>query len=169
MPRLPRDAGRVIKRRLRHLGVKVYTNARVEGASADALTVNGKPIQSHTVIWTAGVTNNPFFTANGFTIAKTAKVAVDIYQRTEPDMYVIGDNANTPYSGMAQTAVEDAKQVAANLRRVVTGRPLKEYKVHEPWSVIPVGHRWAAAMRGGFRTYGLLVHSTPRLGLCSLP
>ena len=42
-------------------------------------------------------------------------------------------------------------RVAANLRRVVTGRPLKEYKVHEPWSVIPVraplGSRHA---RGGF-------------------
>jgi len=156
LPRLPRDAGRIIKRRLRRLGVKVYTGAKVEGAAADSLTVSGKPIQSHTVIWTAGVTNNPFFAANNFTVTKNGKVAVDVYQRTEPDMYVIGDNANTPYSGMAQTAVEDARQVAANLRRVVTKRDLKEYKVHEPWSVIPVGPRWAAAMRGGFRTYGLL-------------
>ncbi|HET8669525.1 MAG TPA: FAD-dependent oxidoreductase, partial [Candidatus Saccharimonadales bacterium] len=59
VPRMPKHMGRKIEQRLRRLGIKLYLGQAVQGLSADALTVNGKPIQSHTVVWTAGVTNHP--------------------------------------------------------------------------------------------------------------
>lgn len=156
LPRSPRDTSRMIERRLRRLGIRLYLGKVVQGETADALNVSGKPIQSHTVIWTAGVTNNPFFSDNKFVIMNRGKVATDIYLQAEENIFVIGDNANTPYSGLAQTAVLDGEFVAHNLQRRASGRALKSYDAKEPWSVIPAGPHWASASKGSFRTYGML-------------
>ncbi|MDB5169621.1 MAG: hypothetical protein JWN82_17 [Candidatus Saccharibacteria bacterium] len=156
MPKAPRDVARVLSRRLRRLGVRLHVGKVVQGQTANRLTVSGKPIQSHTVIWTAGVTNNPFFSDNGFVLTKRGKVATDIYLQAEDNIFVLGDNANTPHSGLAQTAVTDGKFVADNLKRRIHGRSYKSYAAEEPWNVIPVGKHWAFASRGSFRTYGIL-------------
>lgn len=156
LPRSPKDVSRHITKRLRYVGVRLHLGKVVQGLTADSLTVSGKPIQSHTVIWTAGVTNNPFFSKNGFIIMPRGKVATDIYLQADDNIFVLGDNANTPYSGMAQTAITDAEYLAHNLKRRASGKSLKSYIAFEPWSAIPVGKRWAAASKGRFRAYGLL-------------
>ena len=99
MPRMPKKVGRAIERRLRRLGVKLYLNTKVEGATGDELLVSGKPIRSHTIVWTAGMANNPFFTQESFTLSRRKKVMVDEFLRAEgsKDIFVIGDNAETPY------------------------------------------------------------------------
>jgi NADH dehydrogenase len=156
LPRLPKDTSRMIGRQLRRLGVKVYTNSIVQGETADQLMVNGKPINSHTVIWTAGVTNNPFFSANDFSLMNRGKVAVDVYLQAENNIYVIGDNANTPYSGLAQTALRDGAFVANNLIRQLDNKRLKSYRPHQPITIIPAGPHWAAVIKGNIRIYGRL-------------
>ncbi|MDB5175950.1 MAG: hypothetical protein JWM81_808 [Candidatus Saccharibacteria bacterium] len=156
LPRLPIDTSRMIRRRLKRLGVKLYTNSIVQGVTSDELTVSGKPIRSHTVIWTAGVTNNPFFVNNHFVIMGRGKVATDTYLQAEDNIFVIGDNANTPYSGLAQIALHDASFVAENLRRKASGKDMKTYWVKKPITVIPAGPKWAAVMWGKLRIYGWL-------------
>lgn len=154
LPRLPRDASRLVRRQLSRLGIKLYLGSAVQGETADELTVNGKPIRSHTVIWTAGVTNHPFFAANQFALTKRGKVSVDAYLQAEDNVFVIGDNANTPFSGMAQTALWDGKFLARNLRRRAAGKKLRSYIAKQPVSVIPAGPHWAAVCWGKFRMYG---------------
>ncbi|MGC1176664.1 MAG: FAD-dependent oxidoreductase, partial [Candidatus Saccharimonadales bacterium] len=132
LPRLPKDTSRVVRRRLQRLGIKLYLNSRVQGETADELIVSGKPIRSHTVIWTAGVTNHPFFTDNTFVIMGRGKVAVDTYLQAEEGIFVIGDNANTPYSGQAQTALRDGTFVAKNLRRQAAGKRMRSYIAKPP-------------------------------------
>ncbi len=156
LPRMPKDASRMITRRLRNLGVRVRTGQRVEALSAEDLTVNGKPIRSHTVVWTAGVTNHPFFKDNGFTIMPRGKVATNMYLQTDENVFVIGDNADTPYSGMAQTALADGIYVANTIKRLASGQDPKSYKVKKPVTVIPVGDRWAAVIWGKVRMYGVV-------------
>lgn len=156
LPRSPRDASRVIGRRLKRLGIKLYLGKVVQGETANDLTVSGKPIQSHTVIWTAGVTNHPFFKDNNFVITGHGKVATDIYLQADDSIFVLGDNANTPYSGMAQTAVRDGAFVAKNLIRRASGKKFTSYVAKEPVSVIPCGPRWAAVTWGKLRIYGWL-------------
>jgi NADH dehydrogenase len=156
LPRLPKDTSRLVQRQLKRLGIRLYIGSAVQGETADELTVNGKPIRSHTVIWTAGVTNHPFFTDNHFVIMGRGKVGVDVYLQAEPDIFVIGDNANTPFSGMAQTALRDGEFVAKNLRRRADGKSFKSYVAKEPVSVIPAGPHWAAVIWGKLRLYGWL-------------
>jgi len=156
LPRLPVDTSRTVKRQLRRLGIKLYLGSVVQAETANELIVNGKPIRSHTVVWTAGVTNHPFFTENKFTLMGRGKVGVDVYLQAEDNIFVIGDNANTPYSGLAQTALRDGAFVANNLRRRVSGKDFKSYVAKKPITVIPAGPRWAAVVWGGLRIYGWL-------------
>jgi len=148
LPRLPKKTSRAVRRRLRRLGVRLYVGKAVQGETADELTVGGKPIRSHTVIWTAGVTNHPFFADNKFALMNHGKVGVDTYLQAEENIFVIGDNANTPFSGMAQTALHDGQFVAKNLKRQARGKRFKSYVAKQPITVIPAGPHWAAVLRG---------------------
>jgi NADH dehydrogenase len=156
LPRLPKDTSRAVRKQLRKLGVRLYLNSTVQGETADELMVSGKPIRSHTVVWTAGVTNHPFFKDNGFVLTGRGKVATDIYLQAEPDIFVLGDNANTPYSGLAQTALRDGEFVAKNLQRRAKGKDFKSYTARKPITVIPAGPKWAAVIWGHAHLYGWL-------------
>ncbi len=156
LPNLSKTTTRQVSKRLHQLGIKLYLNSKVEGQSADALTVNGRPLPSQTVVWTAGVTNHPFFKDNNFVIMGRGKVGVDAYLQTEPKIFVVGDNANTPFSGMAQTALHDGEFVANNLIKSLKGEMYSSYEVKKPTTVIPVGPNWAVVERGNFHLKGRL-------------
>lgn len=145
LPRMSERASRRVEKRLKKLGVNVQTSKAVESASEDGLVVSGKQVNSHTVIWTSGVANNPFFKSNSdyFTISKNGRVEVDEFMRAGKDIYVIGDNANTPHSGLAQTALHDAIFVADNLKRGKNKQDPKKYRAVMPPVIVPVGHGWA--------------------------
>lgn len=145
LPRMSEAASAKVEKRLKKLGVHVMTNQKVEEETAEGLIVNGRAIKSNTVIWTSGVANSPFYQANAehFVFAKNGKVVVDEHMRAFKDVHVIGDNAFTPYSGLAQTALHDGLFVARNLERKQAGKKRKLYKAVLPPVVVPVGENWA--------------------------
>jgi NADH dehydrogenase len=154
LPRSTKLTARAVRRQLRHLGVKLYLGQAVQGETVDAIMLNGKPLSSHTVVWTAGMANNPFFKDNDFALNERGKVVVDEHLRAEPNVYVIGDNAATQFSGMAQTALYDSLFVTENLRREHDGQALQNYKPRQPVSIIPAGPHWAAVDWRKFHFYG---------------
>lgn len=156
LPRLPKATSRSVRKRLRKLGIKLYLKSVVQRETTDDLTINGKPILSHTVIWTAGVTNHPFFTENHFVVMARGKVAVNTYLEAEDNIFVLGDNANTPYSGMAQTALLDGAFVGRNLKRKASGKNFKSYVAKQPVTVIPAGPHWAAVVWRKVQFNGIL-------------
>jgi len=141
LPRMSEKSSALVAARLKKLGVHVELNKKVESETADTLIVSGKPITSHTVIWTSGVANNPFFSANAeqFELSKNGKVVVDAYLRADKDIYVIGDNAFTQWSGLAQTALHDGIFAAKH----ILGTSKKKYSAKLPPVVVPVGEDWA--------------------------
>lgn len=160
MPRvLPRSSeltSRRVTKRLEKLGVRVETGKKVEKENAHELIVSGKAIESHTVIWTSGVSNHPLFAAHPdiFRLAKNGRVEVDQFLQAYEDIYVIGDNAATPYTGLAQTAIRDATLVAHNLERSEHGKKRRPYRAKMPVSAIPVGSNWAVVEWRWVRIYG---------------
>lgn len=154
MPRMPSRMARKIERQIKSLGIKLYLNQSVQGETADSLVVNGKPIASRTVVWTAGVTNHPFFKANDFALSDHGKVIVNDYLQAETNIFVLGDNANTPYSGMAQTAIFDAEFLSKILKRKLSGKKTPAYKPKKPVYVTPAGPEWAAVLWGKVQIYG---------------
>jgi NADH dehydrogenase len=154
LPNMPAPVGRAVGKQLKKSGVTVITGKPVQAETADALLVGGKPIRSHTVIWTAGVANNPFYKQNGFMLNERGKVQVDKLLQAWPGIFVIGDNADTKFSGMAQTALHDAVYVAKNLIRHAEGKRPFMYEAKKPISVLPAGPHWAAVVWGPVHLYG---------------
>lgn len=154
LPRMPKDVSRAVAKRLRKLGVKLYLGKKVEGQTSDSLMVNGKPIETETVAWTAGVTNHPFLRTNSFNLTPNGKAVVNQFLEAEPNIFVIGDNANTPYSGLAQTALWDGKYVAKHIKQQLDNTHPDPYVPRKPIYVVPAGPKWAAVVWGRVRIYG---------------
>jgi NADH dehydrogenase len=154
VPRMPKAIGKAIARQLRGNGVKLFLGAVVGGETANSLTVGGNELPSHTVVWTAGMANAPFYKANNFNMTDHGKVNVDQFLSCEQNIYVLGDNNNTMYSGMAQTALHDAISVAENLKRAAAGKSMIPYKPKKPIYVLPAGPNWAAVLWGKVQLYG---------------
>lgn len=154
--RMPKDMSKRIARHLRKLGIKIYLSSRVMSQTDDSLYINNRKIDSETVVWTAGVSNNSFYEKNKFQLSEGGKVRVNQFLQAEKGIYVIGDNADTPYSGLAQTALYDAGFVASNLIRVVDKLEPIPYSAKKPIYVLPAGPKWAAVLWGNVRIYGLL-------------
>jgi len=156
LPRMPQDVSARVAKRLKSLAINLYLGTTVEGETAEAINFKGDSLKSKTVIWTAGVANNPLLKANPvFHMNDHGKVVVDAQLSIGHDIYVIGDNADTPYSGMAQTALYDADFVTANLDREMHGGRIRNYRPKRPIYVVPVGQNWAAVLWGNLRIYGM--------------
>lgn len=166
LPRSHKNVSKRVHKRLEKLGVEVQTGVMVQKATAETVIAGGRPIASHTVIWTSGVTNNPLFAAHPdiFRLNDRGKVVVDKQLRAARNIYVLGDNADTPHSGLAQTALYDARFVARNIRRHKKGKKPRSYRAVLPVSVIPVGRRWAALEWKWLRLYGIIGSIMRRLG-----
>lgn len=145
-----------IKQRIKKLGVKVYLNTTVKSETVHEIEFPRGEIKSHTVMWTAGVTNSPFFAKYPalFQLGTGGKVIVDQYLETQPDIYVLGDSAATLYSGMAQTAIHDANFVSANLKLTLNHKARLPYSPKKPIYAIPTGPHWAAVLWGSVKVYG---------------
>jgi NADH dehydrogenase len=155
VPRMTEPYSRAVAKRLNKLGVSLYLNETVKAETADNLQMSNHSLESHTVVWTAGVTNHPFLKSNNFALNDKGKAKVDEHLQSEPNIYVIGDNADTPFSGMAQTALYDGQFIAGHLIRQVEGKSQQAYKPKKPVYVIPAGPKWAAVMWGQLHLYGL--------------
>jgi len=145
LPKMPERVSKQVAARLTSLGVNVMTGVAVKEQTPTTLKLNKGSIVSSTVVWTSGVANHPFFKANdtAFQFAPNGRVVVDDHMKSSAHIYVIGDNAFTPFGGLAQTALYDAKFIATNIHRHQNGLPLKKYKPVMPPVVVPVGRRWA--------------------------
>ncbi len=158
LPTMPKRYGQMVIKRLRKLGVKLYLSTLVSAEKAESIEFPHGHISTHTVAWTAGVATNPFFAAQGdtFKFGHNGKVEVDQYLQARPGVYIIGDCANTKFSGMAQTALYDANYVTDNLQRQAHDQSPIAYQPKRPVYVIPVGKGWAAVLWGKVEFYGRL-------------
>ena len=160
LPRLSPAASRIVTKRLRNMGVKVFVNRRVEKLNDDTMVINGKTIATETAIWTSGVANNPFYAAHAatFSCAKNGRVMVDQYLEAMPNVYVLGDNNTVKYSGQALPAMQQAEYTA---RRIAFGLNTP-FRPKPPLSGIPVGNNWAYVEWRGLHISGRLGHCARR-------
>ncbi len=156
LPRMSERASELVSQRLKKLGVKVMVNNKVESEDDDSIIINGKDIPSHTVVWTSGVANHPFFKEHSdvFSLAPNDKVIVDEQLKASKDIYVIGDNAGTTFSGLAQTAIFDGIFVAKSISAEAHHEILPRYSARKQPVVVPVGHNWAILEYGSIRITG---------------
>ena len=155
---LPTKFARRVEARLKEVGVEILLSTAVESETAEDIKLPNMNIATHTVVWTAGVKNNQFFVQNDgiFKLGKLRRVEVNEHLEAYDNIYVVGDSANTKYSGMAQTALYDSSFVVNNLLRTNRGKSRQKYLSKKPVYAIPVGKRWAAVLWGDTEIYGRL-------------
>lgn len=150
LPTLSKRSSLRATKQLQKLRVEVMVDKKVESETPTTLHIGGKSLKSKTVIWTAGTTNNPFFEENKpqFKLSERGRVVVDQFLRVDKDVYVIGDNTETTYSGLAQTAIHQAKYVSQSIKNELKGKHSKPYRAHRPFYIVPVGSGWSVLEYG---------------------
>lgn len=149
-PQLEPRAGRLIANRLKKLGVKIMLNTQVKAETIGTLKTSDGEIKTHTVIWTAGTMNNPFFENNKqyFKLDKRGRVVVDDNLRSSSSEYVCGDNCSGQYCGLAFTAVRHGNFVAQDILARVNKTARPKYKARRPVQIVPIGSNWAILQYG---------------------
>ncbi len=146
LPTLLPEASKKALARLRRLGVHVRLNTQLNSCEPGKVCLDSGDLEADLIVWTAGSHAVNFYSNHPeiFTM-EHGRVRVNQYLQVadRPDIYVLGDNASTPYSGMAQTALSDAKFLAANLIREKAGQPVQWYKAQKPIYAVPIGPHWA--------------------------
>ena len=133
-------------KRLQSLGVGLRLSTKVNSCEPGKVCLAGGDIEADAIVWTAGSKAVDFYAQHPRVFKlERGKVIVDKFMRAEghEDIYVLGDNAYTKFSGMAQTALHDAKFVVRNLMRSQKGTPLVAYRSWHPLYVVPIGEKWA--------------------------
>lgn len=156
LPRMSEVSSANVHERLTKLGVEVQVNKKVQSQDDDSIIISDKDVPTQTVVWTSGVTNHPFYKDHDFPLAENGRVVVDETLQALPDIHVIGDNAATPYTGLAQTALHDALYMSNYLKALVHHKHTPVYVAKKPPVVIPVGKNWAVMEWGRIRMTGWL-------------
>ena len=162
LPQMPVDISIEAARRLRELEVNLYFNRRVTKEEVDEVFMKDMSIKSKTVIWAAGVKGNELYKKIGLPVNSKGRVMVNNYlqpfnnvtMKQFNNVYILGDGADTEFSGMAQTAISHGHLVAKNILRHLQGQSLEIYHPEETIYAIPAGNNWAAVSMHGLNFYG---------------
>lgn len=134
---------------LEKMGVKLMLNTLALDYDGQTITLkDGGTIKTRTMIWTAGVMGNVPAGVPGNVIVRGNRIKVDKYNHMEGsnDVFVIGDLAymETPefpkgHPQLANVAINQAKNLAANLKRILKNEPLREFMYKNPGTMATVG------------------------------
>ncbi len=134
------------------LGVDVRTEVFVTGYDGMTITLNnGEKILCKNMIWAAGVTGNMADGIKKDSTTRSGRYIVDRYNRISgySDIFAIGDIAymETPlyphgHPQVANVAINQGKNLAGNLKAMMSGGKLKEYEYKDLGSMATIGkHR----------------------------
>lgn len=134
---------------LNRVGVEVFKDTFVKDYDGDLLTFNNRePIRTKTVIWAAGVTANIIEGLPKESFVHGNRLKVDRYNKVEniENIYALGDMAfmDTPkypkgHPQLANVAINQAKRLAKNLKKMRKNEALTEYEYKDLGSMATLG------------------------------
>ncbi len=152
------------KKSLEKKGIRLMLDTKVTDVEENYVTLsNEETIDTHAVIWTAGVRPNSIHT-NGGHLPKDGSERIT----TNPDMSVVGfsdvyalgdvahvpDADGNPYPMLAQIAVEQAKHLGKNIARSIAGDESEPFVYATKGSLVSLGQWEAAGTISGVNLYG---------------
>lgn len=162
---------------LRRRGVDVRLGRSVKAADADGVTLNGGEwLQTHTVIWAAGVQANELGRAMGLQLNRQGRVVVDPYLQApgHPNVFAAGDLAaveatprDTSLPMLAPVAIQTGRHAGEQVSRSIEGEPLVRFHYRDKGIMAVLGRGDAVAelpllpRLGGSRTYRLRFGGLP--------
>ncbi|BCT68205.1 NAD(P)/FAD-dependent oxidoreductase [Nitrosospira sp. NRS527] len=142
--------------RLVEMGVKVRLNKLVKDYVNNAVIfADGETIKTRILLWTAGVTAKVFDGIPPDCYGRGNRLRVDEHNKVKgvSNIYAIGDTClmvtdrNFPrgHPQLAQVALQQGKNLAANLLAAFYDKPLKPFFYHDKGSMAIVGRNKAVA------------------------
>jgi NADH dehydrogenase len=147
LPALPERLAQAAREELEALGVDVRTGVQVTAVTHDAIeTRSGERVAADLKVWAAGVRGPAWLkdldgleaTANGQLVVRPTLQAT-----RDEQVFVLGDcsscmlpGASRPVPPRAQAAHQMAATVAANIERLIRGRPLLPYAYRDYGSLV---------------------------------
>ncbi len=158
------------RRYLERLGVEVTTGVLLlKYNGLEATLSDGRVLPSKNLIWAAGVTGNAVEGLPPETAAPGNRIRAGRYNNVTPytNFYVLGDLAymETPrfpkgHPQLANVAINQAKNLAANLKRKELGKPLLEFEYRDLGSMATIGRHKAVVDLPFIRFKGYLAWLT---------
>jgi NADH:ubiquinone reductase (H+-translocating) len=155
---------------LEKLGVKVLCNAQVSDYDGEKVSIHSDiQIPAKTLVWAAGVSGKTTEGINPDTYTRGNRIKVNSFNQVEgyDTIYALGDNAfmtegNYPngHPQMAQPAIQQAKLLARNLKRMLKNEPMKPYRYFNKGSMATIGRNLAVVELPFVRFYGFFAWLT---------
>ncbi|MBI5116849.1 FAD-dependent oxidoreductase [Candidatus Poribacteria bacterium] len=150
------------RRILGEAGVHLLTSTRVSRIERGRVYLNGeRSISADAVVWAGGLRGLPLYQSLGSPLDRYGRFRVNarLQLPRHENVFAMGDAINTagfpmPIPQSAQAAFQQAHCVAANVRRSIAGKALKEFRYSELGVAMPVGGRRAVAHIGGLPIEG---------------
>ncbi len=134
---------------LERMGVQVILNTHVKDFDGKTLMLSdGRAIKTRNMIWTAGVTGNVPDGIPKELIVRGNRIMVDGFNKVRgfDHVFALGDIAYMEttdfpkgHPQLANVAIHQAKNLAANLRRVDQHQPLRAFAYKNPGTMATVG------------------------------
>lgn len=161
---MSQDSKTTARKYLENMGVVVRTQTVVENYNGrTVLLKGGETIDAKNVIWAAGISGVKIDGVPAESYTRGNRLVVNRYNEltTIKDVYAIGDIAymTTPkypnsHPQVASVAIEQAKVLAKNFRRLDKNQPLTEYEYHNKGSMATIGKRKAVVDLPSFSFQG---------------
>jgi NADH dehydrogenase len=127
LPEIPTRLGEYAARELERRGIEIRTSTTLESAEDGAVILStGERIETHTLVWTAGVRPNPLLERWGLPLDERGRVLVDPFLRVEDrrEVWALGDCAAVPNEATpgrvdpptCQHALRQARRLARNVQ-----------------------------------------------------
>ncbi len=151
---------------LEQMGVKLMLNTLVQEYDGNTVVLkDGNTIRTRNMIWTAGVMGNVPAGIPADVIVRGNRIKVDTYSRVQGmvNVFALGDIAYMEtndypkgHPQLANVAINQAKNLAANLQRIDKNKPLTEFSYKDPGTMATVGKHKAVVDLPWFSFQGRL-------------
>ncbi len=142
LPQLEISVRKKALKRLHSLGVVVLTENTIMEVTETTVITDKGIIPMSFFFWSAGATQPDLIkNTSEFTLSARKKVIVDkeFLAQGCSHVYVLGDNAETEFSGLAQIAEQDGAFIGNMLVAKALDVSYKPYNPRKPIFVIPIG------------------------------
>lgn len=164
LPTHNRGMGRRLARVLRERGVQVHLGQAVTSVSDGAITCgDGTTVAVDEILWVTQAGAAPWLRETGLEVDESGFVCVDdtLQSTSHPGVFAAGDVAavvNHPREKAGVFAVRQGPPLAANLRRVLLGRPPRPFRPQRRFlTLVSTGGRHAVGARGPWSFEGAVI------------
>ena len=161
---MSRESKTTAQKYLEQMGVVVRTETIVENYNGRTIMLKGgETIDAKNVIWAAGISGIKVDGIPTESYTRGNRILVNRFNEIQnlPDVYAIGDLCymTTPkypnsHPQVASVAIEQAKVLAQNFKRLTKKQPMKEYEYHDKGSMATIGKRKAVVDLPSFSFQG---------------